>query len=222
MVDEFLAEDAGSRAAFLSQLGMNAKAVAVVAATIASYLPFPVVGQAGDLALYALGEQSGAEYAASVAIGLIPGGKLAALMGRIGSSAWRGAVHYAGRYGGAIIRGAGRATLGLADRAMGYLRRGCGCFTEGTPVLTATGPVPVERIREGDLVLAQDEATGELSFRRVLRTFVRHEAPIVEVLVRDERGGGGVAVLETTEEHPFWIEGAGWVQAGSLGGGMTA
>jgi hypothetical protein len=41
MVDEFIAESVGNRAAFLSQIGQGAKSAAIVGATIMSELPFP-------------------------------------------------------------------------------------------------------------------------------------------------------------------------------------
>src|SRR5690606_8939365 len=102
----YLAATTGERAALLSQLGQSARAFAVVTATIASYMPFPVVGTLGDMALYALGEQVGEEVAMGIAIGMIPGGKLIAGVGKmlkgIGSSAWSAAKHYAGRFTGAL------------------------------------------------------------------------------------------------------------------------
>jgi len=84
MVDEYLAEDAGSKAAFMSALGQGMKATAILAATIASYLPFPFVGNLGEVALYALGETTGDDLAVAMALGLIPGGKLAAKFGGLG------------------------------------------------------------------------------------------------------------------------------------------
>ena len=41
MVDDYLAETAGQKAAFLNHIGMASKAIAVVTATIASHVPFP-------------------------------------------------------------------------------------------------------------------------------------------------------------------------------------
>ena len=34
-----------------------------------------------------------------------------------------------------------------------FARGGGGCLEEGTPILTPTGPVPIERLRPGDAVL---------------------------------------------------------------------
>jgi hypothetical protein len=105
MVDDFVNEHCGSAAAFLSQLGQHIKAAAVVAATIASYLPFPAANIAGELALAALGEKSWDEAMASIAMGLVPGSKIFSALkksqavtvavGGIGSSAFSAAGHYA-------------------------------------------------------------------------------------------------------------------------------
>jgi Pretoxin HINT domain len=45
------------------------------------------------------------------------------------------------------------------------------CFTAGTLVHTDRGLILIEKIRVGDRVLSQPEETGELAYKRVLRTF---------------------------------------------------
>jgi len=47
------------------------------------------------------------------------------------------------------------------------------CFVAGTPVWTVSGPVAIEKIRVGDLVLSQALDTGELAFQPVLQTTQR-------------------------------------------------
>ena len=228
MVDDYIAADIGARAAFLSQMGQDAKALAVVAATIASYLPFPGAGFAGDLALLALGESSGGEFAAGIALGIIPGGKLLGglgkIVGNIGSSAWRTAKHYASQYGSPLFKAAtyspaGHLLKGLANRAGTFLKKGCGCFVAGTMVWTADGQVPIEQLQIGDQVVAFNEATGEREFRLIIDTYIREGAPIVEVTVESQ---AGMQTLRTTEEHPFYIVGRGWVDAGHLTTGDVA
>jgi hypothetical protein len=83
------------------------------------------------------------------------------------------------------------------------------CFAAGTPVATQLGQAPIETLRIGDRVLAQDADSGELSFKPVLGTTVR--PPVEMVLVTTTRGD-----LRTTRGHPFWIVGKGWRMAKEL------
>jgi hypothetical protein len=219
MVDDYLAESAGSTAAFLNNIGMGAKAVAVVAATIASYLPFPFVGNLGDVALYALGEQSGAELAGAMALGLIPGGKLGkafgkigSFLGRIGSAAWSAAKSYATRFAKAATSG----FLDLGRKALNWVRRTCGCFEPGTEVWTIDGPKPIEQVEVGDEVFAYSTETGDSDIRKVTRVFTRFGAPIVAMTL--SVAGGELVTLNTTEEHPFHTP-SGWVAVGNLAAG---
>ncbi|MEM7630180.1 MAG: hypothetical protein AAF356_12305, partial [Planctomycetota bacterium] len=76
MVDDYLAETAGNRAALLGAIGQGGKSAAIVGAQILSMTPFPLASIVGDVALYALGEQSAAETMGAIALGIIPGGKL--------------------------------------------------------------------------------------------------------------------------------------------------
>ncbi|MCW5757956.1 MAG: HNH endonuclease [Phycisphaeraceae bacterium] len=227
IVDDFLAERAGGSAALLSALGQETKAAAVVAATIASYLPFPFVGNLGELALFALGETSEGELAVAMALGVVPGGKLAhmfaksglgSFIGKIGSSAWKSAKHYAGKAGSALGRGAG----GLVDRARQFMGRkppGSCCFTAGTVVWTIFGLVPIEQVDVGDLVFTLDEATGAMVLGTVIDQFETEGAALLELTVRHE--SGRLETIETTDEHPFWREAGensveGWVRADGL------
>lgn len=218
-LDDYLAESAGSTAAFMNNIGMGAKAVAVVAATIASYLPFPFVGNLGDLALYALGEQSGAELAGAMALGLIPGGKLGkafgkigSFLGRIGSAAWSAAKSYATRFAKAAANG----FLDLGRKALNWVRKACGCFEPGTEVWTIDGPKPIEQIEVGDEVFAYNSETDDSDIRKVTRVFTRFGAPIVALTLTV--ASGEMVTLNTTEEHPFHTP-SGWVAVGNLAAG---
>ncbi|QDU94953.1 polymorphic toxin-type HINT domain-containing protein [Lignipirellula cremea] len=87
------------------------------------------------------------------------------------------------------------------------------CLAAGTKVWTATGYKPIEEMAVGDLVLAQDSETGELALKPVIRTTIR---PISR-LVRVETSEGSI---ESSEGHPFWVSGEGWVKARDLRSGM--
>lgn len=221
VVDEYVAETVGAGAALFAALGQGARATAVLAAHIATYLPFPAASLAGELALVALGEQDVQTALIAGGMGLIPGGKLlgpafkgiGSFVGRAASAAWGGAKHYAGKAAKFLWR---KSPFGLMHRAAAWLAKGCGCFEQGTEVWTAHGRAPIDGLTEGDEVFAQDEVTGEVSLRRVVRTMVRKAAPIVAVTFM---ASSGPATLNTTEEHPFlvWRDGGGaWVQAACL------
>jgi hypothetical protein len=84
------------------------------------------------------------------------------------------------------------------------------CFVAGTPILTPDGWKAVEEIGIGERVLSRDEndASGEVRAKAVLATFVR-VSPVLNVHV-------GGKLIGTTGEHPFYVDGKGWVEARSL------
>ena len=87
-------------------------------------------------------------------------------------------------------------------------------FAEGTPVLTPSGDVPIEMLEVGDLVLARNESTYEEDWREVTATFAQHHE---FVLVLTTKGiDGSRSQITTTPNHPFHIQGRGWVPAGGL------
>ncbi|MEF2246470.1 S8 family serine peptidase [Paenibacillus sp. IITD108] len=88
---------------------------------------------------------------------------------------------------------------------------GCNCFTAGTKVLTDEGEKPIEEIEVGDKVLAKDEFNpdGELAYKEVTALYRNQRDDIIKLHV-------GEQVIETTDNHPFWIEGKGWVFADEL------
>jgi hypothetical protein len=90
------------------------------------------------------------------------------------------------------------------------------CFVAGTAVRLADGSTkPIEEIETGDVVLSRCDITGETAPRRVKRTFEReHDGSLVL------RFAGG-EVIHTTPEHPFYLAGTGWVQAGRLAIGTS-
>lgn len=84
----------------------------------------------------------------------------------------------------------GVRSLPDADMVVG----GFPCFVAGTPVLTECGYKPIEDIAQGDMVL-----THEGRYRRVVRTGVTEDAPLVRVRVR------GSLDVECTPNHPFMV-----------------
>jgi hypothetical protein len=83
------------------------------------------------------------------------------------------------------------------------------CLAAGTPVWTDHGQVAIESICVGDLVLAQDLATGELAYKPVILTTTRPPSRLVRIDTADES-------IEVSGGHPLWVSGQGWVKARAL------
>lgn len=71
-------------------------------------------------------------------------------------------------------------------------------------------------IQVGDLVLTRDEHDEDapLEQRDVTAVFVHtvEQLRLIEIVEAD----GTTETIRTTDEHPFWVEGIGWVKAGEL------
>jgi hypothetical protein len=80
------------------------------------------------------------------------------------------------------------------------------CFAPGTPVWTQSGPVAIEYVAVGDLVLAQHPVTGEVAFRPVLQTTLGEPIRVIRIQFRDE-------TIVATRGHRFWVNGRGWEMA---------
>ncbi|MCS1350868.1 HINT domain-containing protein [Mechercharimyces sp. CAU 1602] len=86
------------------------------------------------------------------------------------------------------------------------------CFVAGTLILTSEGEKPFGEIEIGDKILSKNEKVGEMEYKEVTQLFQREVDEIYEVHVDGE-------AIETTEEHPFWVKGQGWVSAHDLQSG---
>ncbi|MFM7888319.1 MAG: polymorphic toxin-type HINT domain-containing protein [Pseudanabaena sp.] len=87
------------------------------------------------------------------------------------------------------------------------------CFVAGTEILTTEGIKNIEDIKVGDWVIADDPNTvGEIEAKQVLQTFVHDVASVVDIYLNGEK-------ITTTDNHPFWVENKGWVEAKDLQAG---
>ncbi|WP_232436834.1 polymorphic toxin-type HINT domain-containing protein [Paenibacillus senegalimassiliensis] len=96
----------------------------------------------------------------------------------------------------------------LVDKALDFSKK-CNCFTAGTKVLTDEGEKNIEDIQVEDMVLAKDEETGDQAYKEVTHLYRNDKEIIYELAVGDQ-------IIETTDNHPFWVEGKGWVLAADL------
>jgi hypothetical protein len=86
------------------------------------------------------------------------------------------------------------------------------CFVPGTLVRAQTGLVAIESLEPGDRVLAQDQETGELAYKAVVRTTIRPPTKMIRIKA-------GSDDISTTFGHPFWVAGHGWKMAKQLQAG---
>ena len=86
-------------------------------------------------------------------------------------------------------------------------------------ITTVTSLEAIENIQPGDMVLVANEETSEVAYKEVVRTFVNTTDEITRVTVNV--GDGELETIDSTPEHPFYVEGKGWVEASSLHAGMT-
>ncbi|HZZ29751.1 MAG TPA: polymorphic toxin-type HINT domain-containing protein [Pirellulales bacterium] len=93
------------------------------------------------------------------------------------------------------------------------VRRAVSCFPAGTPVWTMSGPMQIENIKVGELVLAQDSRTSELAYKPVIGTTIRPPSALIETKL-------GETVIRSTRGHPFWVSGIGWQMAKELKAGQ--
>jgi hypothetical protein len=135
------------------------------------------------------------------------------------------------------IAGAGAGAVSLVRKGVGALRKapslserlddvlsqnldalagpGGVCFVAGTPVVTATGLVPIENVRVGELVLSKkDDGSSGTRWRRVKETFEKLPSPVLDIEFRARDGQG--ETFGVTANHPFWKRNLGWLEAGDL------
>lgn len=227
IVDDYIAEDAGSKAAFLERIVGGAKTAAYVGSVIMSVLPFPVSAAAGELGMAALeGHVSPELQMAAKIMGYASLGAASVIVGKIAYSAAKTATQYVMKYGMRAALGAAlkHSPIGLAIRGAKWAARKlsgkCGCFAAGTLVWTTSGLIPIESVQPGvDQAITLNEATGLLEFHAITDLIVTEQASLLRMTVIHESGHH--QVIDTTDEHPFYEESRidGWVRADSLSPG---
>ena len=83
------------------------------------------------------------------------------------------------------------------------------CLPEGTQISIPGGTVGIEKIQDGDAVIAYDSLTEQLVEARVQGLAQRE----VEELIELEVDGGSILA---SPEHPFLTANRGWVKAEAL------
>jgi RHS repeat-associated protein len=151
-------------------------------------------------------EESGLGLAASI---LVPGYDLGAcVVGGCSGSQWAWAAVDVLPFGKI-------AKLRKAPKIWKLLKRSpCGCFAAGTLVATPNGLAAIETIKAGQLVMAFDEVTGSIAPKRVTDLIRPDPKPIYELVARNPLGQR--VTFFATDDHPWKIQGAGWVETARL------
>ncbi len=87
------------------------------------------------------------------------------------------------------------------------------CFVAGTTVWTISGPMAIESVKVGELVLARNPESGELAYKPVIDLTTRPTSQLIETHLGD-------TVIRSTTGHPFWVSGKGWQMAKELKAGQ--
>ena len=87
----------------------------------------------------------------------------------------------------------------------------CKCFTGDTLVRTEEGFTRIDEVQVGDYVLAENVETGEKEYKKVLKVYVKEATTLVHL--RTDGTKDEDQTIDATANHPFYVEGRGWVAA---------
>ena len=123
------------------------------------------------------------------------------------------------------------ASAAAGARAQATMQRGCSgpagrlpsalktvlnvsCFVGDTEVAVSEGLRRIDEIAVGDKVVCRDEVRQQTRLCEVARVFETENWRILTIHVVDDRGKQ--EQIGTTENHRFFVDGAGWMEAGKL------
>jgi hypothetical protein len=129
------------------------------------------------------------------------------------SEVWKG-VEMASYVAGGIGLARGTARLAVKQFASRKAILETFCFVAGTKVHTRVGLKNIEDIKVGELVLSKDEKTGKMTYKPVVQLFKNNNKQIYNVTTINEESTK--ETIGTTAEHPFWVDGHGWILAKDL------
>ncbi len=110
---------------------------------------------------------------------------------------------------GALEGAAENAVFYGVEKVFGAAKNVLSCFVAGTLIKTSEGLIPIEEIRVGDEVFAYNVETGETELKEVKQLFVHEEDELVHLVINGEK-------IDTTTNHPFFVEDLGFVSAKDL------
>ena len=99
--------------------------------------------------------------------------------------------------------------LSLVSSFIGAASQNMACFIAGTYVLALEEFKRIEDIVVGDKIMAADPDAFEIAEKTVLETYIRQADKLVHITINGEE-------IVTTDNHPFYVQGRGFIEAGSL------
>jgi len=78
----------------------------------------------------------------------------------------------------------------------------------------------IASVLPGDWVKSRNEVTGQDEARQVTASVKRLAPAVVTVSLADSKTSK-IETITCTPDHPFFVPGSGWVEAGSLGIGTS-
>ena len=114
-----------------------------------------------------------------------------------------------------VSGGGGKNTGGPEARNVKPGKSGCNTcpctsFPAGTLVsLKGNKLIPIEKVKVQDVVWTYNQQNNKAELATVSATMSRMAPGLMEITVDKE-------ILKATSEHPFWVEGKGWIQAEDL------
>jgi hypothetical protein len=83
------------------------------------------------------------------------------------------------------------------------------CFVAGTKIYTNKGVVNIETLREGMKVYSYNLKSNQVELKPVIKFFKRNVQEVYSITVGKED-------INVTSEHPFFVEGKGWIKVKDL------
>ncbi|MGI2030538.1 Hint domain-containing protein, partial [Endozoicomonas acroporae] len=112
----------------------------------------------------------------------------------------------------ASLAGIAKKVLSLPSVKNRPLDVGCSSFTAETLVMTPDGMRSIEELRVGDLVYSRSDINYSDNPQKITHLYNREVDHYFRILTPQ-------STIRTTAEHPFWVQGEGWVKAESLRNG---
>jgi hypothetical protein len=91
-----------------------------------------------------------------------------------------------------------------------------GCFVAGTLVQTPDGPRVIEQLKQGDVVWSRDPKTGQMEAKEVLGVQKLEVGKLIKLTFADPKTGQPEDTVVCSENHPFAVNGKGFVDAVDL------